>query len=100
MIEWSLEIIEFIKGVPRKKQRVAGYVCRFPFRTFRYGEMILGNMELYHGKLRAIDSEGKITLPDVLRDDYQKYFLEGVERWSYMKFPYLKEVGAKKVGTA
>jgi NAD-reducing hydrogenase large subunit len=37
-----------------------------------------------------------VTLPDVSTDDYQKYFLEGVERWSYMKFPYLKELGREK----
>jgi NAD-reducing hydrogenase large subunit len=55
-----------------------------------------GNLELYHGKLRAIDSKGTVTLPDVSTQDYQKYFLEGVERWSYMKFPYLKEVGREK----
>jgi NAD-reducing hydrogenase large subunit len=53
-------------------------------------------MELYHGKLRAVDSTGSITLPDVSTNDYQNYFLEGVERWSYMKFPYLKEIGREK----
>jgi NAD-reducing hydrogenase large subunit len=95
MIEWSLEIIEFIKGYHEKNR-----VLLDTFAAFPSGHLGMvddsGNLELYHGKLRAIDSEGKITLPDVTTDDYQKYFLEGVERWSYMKFPYLKEVGREK----
>lgn len=95
MIEWSQEIIEFIKGYHEKNS-----VLLDTFAAFPSGHMGMvdnhGNMELYHGKLRAIDSIGNITLPDVPTDDYQQYFLEGVERWSYMKFPYLKEIGREK----
>lgn len=95
MIEWSQEIIEFIKGYHEKNR-----VLLDTFAAFPSGHLGMvddhGNMELYHGKLRAIDSAGKITLPDVSTNDYQKYFLEGVERWSYMKFPYLKEIGREK----
>jgi NAD-reducing hydrogenase large subunit len=43
--------------------------------------------------IRAIDSTGNITLADIATDDYQQYFTEGVERWSYMKFPYLTNLG-------
>jgi len=95
MIEWSQEIIEFIKGYHEKNR-----VLLYTFAAFPSGHLGMvdnfGNMELYHGKLRAIDSAGNITLPDVSTDEYQKYFLEGVERWSYMKFPYLKEIGREK----
>jgi len=55
-----------------------------------------GAMELYHGSLRAMDSEGNITLNDAATDDYLEYFSEAVEKWSYMKFPYLKKVGREK----
>jgi NAD-reducing hydrogenase large subunit len=95
MIEWSRDIIEFIKTYYEKNR-----VWLDTFATFPSGHMGMvndqGNLELYHGKLRAIDSTGNITLPDVSTNDYQKYFLEGVERWSYMKFPYLKELGREK----
>jgi NAD-reducing hydrogenase large subunit len=57
-----------------------------------------GALELYDGKLRAIDSEGNITLDDISTDDYDEYFSEAVERWSYMKFPYLKNIGREKAG--
>jgi NAD-reducing hydrogenase large subunit len=95
MIEWSLEIIDFIKAYHEKNRFMLD-----TFATFPSGHLGMvddrGNMELYHGKLRAIDSNGDITLPNVSTNDYQKYFLEGVERWSYMKFPYLKEIGREK----
>jgi NAD-reducing hydrogenase large subunit len=92
MIEWSQEIIEFMKGYHEKHRTLLDTFAAFPSGHLGMVDDA-GNMELYHGKLRAIDSTGKITLPDVSTDEYQKYFLEGVERWSYMKFPYLKEVG-------
>lgn len=92
MIEWSQEILEFMKGYHEKHRTLLDTFAAFPSGHLGMVDDA-GNMELYHGKLRAIDSTGKITLPDVSTDEYQKYFLEGVERWSYMKFPYLKEVG-------
>jgi len=95
MIEWSQEIIEFIKGYHEKNRSMLDTFAMFPSGHLGMVDNS-GNLELYHGKLRAIDSIGNITLPDVSTNDYQKYFLEGVERWSYMKFPYLKEVGREK----
>ena len=55
-----------------------------------------GGLELYDGKLRAIDSEGNITLDDISTDLYEDYFSEAVAQWSYMKFPYLKKIGREK----
>lgn len=92
MLEWSLEILLFIKNYHEQHRELMD-----TFATFPSGHLGMvddaGNLELYHGKLRAIDSTGKITLPDVNTNDYERYFREGVERWSYMKFPYLKELG-------
>lgn len=92
MIEWSQEIIEFMKAYHDKNRTLLDNFAAFPSGHLGMVDDY-GNLELYHGKLRAIDADGKITLPDVSTDDYQTYFLEGVERWSYMKFPYLKELG-------
>jgi NAD-reducing hydrogenase large subunit len=95
MIGWSQEIIEFIKGYHEKNRVLLDTFAAFPSGHLGMVDSH-GNMELYDGKLRAIDSVGNITLPDISTNDYQKYFLEGVERWSYMKFPYLKEIGREK----
>jgi NAD-reducing hydrogenase large subunit len=92
MIEWSQEVLAFMKDYHEKNKAWMDTFAAFPSGHLGMVDDH-GDLELYHGKLRAIDSKGNITLPDVSTQDYQKYFLEGVERWSYMKFPYLKEVG-------
>jgi NAD-reducing hydrogenase large subunit len=43
--------------------------------------------------LRAKDKDGKMILHDVDYQDYLKYIDEEVRSWSYMKFPFLKEIG-------
>ncbi|MDH3789968.1 MAG: nickel-dependent hydrogenase large subunit, partial [Xanthomonadales bacterium] len=52
-----------------------------------------GALEFYDGRMRAIDTHGELTLHDVHNDQYLKYFGEGVEKWSYMKFPFLRHLG-------
>ncbi len=92
MIKWSLEMVEFIKSYHDKNFEWLDSFAKFPS-----GHLGLvtdtGTLELYDGRMRAIDSAGNIALNDVHCDDYIKYFTEGVEKWSYMKFPYLKHLG-------
>ncbi|MBS1976721.1 MAG: Ni/Fe hydrogenase subunit alpha [Bacteroidetes bacterium] len=95
MIDWSKEIINFMKGYHEKNRQLMDSFAAFPSGHLGMVDDS-GNMELYHGKLRAINADGEVTLPDVSTNDYQKYFSEAVERWSYMKFPYLKEIGREK----
>jgi F420-non-reducing hydrogenase large subunit len=51
-----------------------------------------GSMDLYHGKLRMMQSDGSYEDFDV--KDYTTYIAEHVEPWSYLKFPYMKKAGA------
>ena len=92
MLEWSQEIVDFIKAYHDKHFHWLDTFANYPS-----GHLGLvskdGALELYDGRLRAIDSEGNITLNDIPNDDYIKYFTEGVEKWSYMKFPYLTHIG-------
>lgn len=95
MIEWSQEVLAFIKNYHEQN---AGWLD--PFAAYPSGHMGLvnadGALELYHGKLRAIDDKGNITLKDVIDEHYRRYFSEGVERWTYLKFPYLTHLGRDK----
>jgi len=52
-----------------------------------------GALDLYHGVIRAVDTEGKKILHDVDYQNYLKYIDEEVRSWRYMKFPYLKQIG-------
>ena len=94
MIEWSQGVVAFIKDYHDKH-----FSWLDSFASYPSGHLGLvdqnGALELYDGRMRAIDSQGDITLNDVHSDQYLKYFGEGVEKWSYMKFPFLRHLGRK-----
>jgi NAD-reducing hydrogenase large subunit len=92
MIKWSKDVVGFIKDYHDKH-----FSWLDSFASYPSGHLGLvggdGALELYDGKMRAIDSRGEITLNDVDSKNYLKYFGEGVEKWSYMKFPFLRHLG-------
>ncbi|MBL0154158.1 MAG: Ni/Fe hydrogenase subunit alpha [Chitinophagaceae bacterium] len=92
MIEWSQEMVNFMRDYHIKNRKFLDEFAAFPSGHLGMVDAN-GGLELYDGKLRAISSDGKITLPDINTSDYQDYFSEAVAQWSYMKFPYLKQVG-------
>ena len=51
------------------------------------------NLELYDGKLRLIDHEGKVLENQFNPSDYLDIIAEHVEDWSYLKFPFYKKMG-------
>ena len=92
MIAWSKEMVEFIKKYHSEHSYWLDTFAEYPSGHL---SMIApdGTLDLYHGSLRAIDALGQRTLPDIETDDYHNYFDEAVEKWSYMKFPYLSDIG-------
>ncbi|MEA2069283.1 MAG: Ni/Fe hydrogenase subunit alpha [Verrucomicrobiota bacterium] len=52
-----------------------------------------GAMDLYHGNLRAITHKGKKIFDQVDYQGYFKYIAEEVKPWSYMKFPFISDIG-------
>ena len=101
MIEWSQEIVDFIKDYHDKNYQWLDRFANYPSGHLGMVKQD-GALELYDGRLRAIDAQGHIILNDVPTDDYTRYFTEAVEKWSYMKFPYLadrgRETGWNRVG--
>ncbi len=51
-----------------------------------------GNVDYYHGKMRIIDKD-KTIVAEMDYHDYLDHFSEATEEWSYMKFPFLKDLG-------
>jgi NAD-reducing hydrogenase large subunit len=94
-IDWVEEVIDFLLDYFKKnKSEIAS------FSDFASNHLSLvgddGMMDLYHGKLRAVDSRGKIILNDVDYREYQDYFKEDVKEWTYLKFPYLSKYGSEQ----
>jgi NAD-reducing hydrogenase large subunit len=52
-----------------------------------------GAMDLYHGNLRAIDASGRKIFDQVDYQNYLDYIREEVKPWSYMKFPFIRQLG-------
>ena len=96
MINWSSEIIQFLKGYHGANRKWLDEFADYPSGHLGLVNKENGFLELYDGNLRALDANGKVILNDVPNDDYLQYFNEGVEKWSYLKFPYLKELGKEK----
>ncbi len=94
MIEWSHAALAFFHDYHAKNKDIIDGFVEFPSS---YLSLVRkdGALDIYHGVLRAIDSEGKKILHDVDYQEYYKYIDEEVRSWSYMKFPYLKELGKK-----
>lgn len=55
-----------------------------------------GRMDLYDGKLRAIDDQGNVIFTGVDVTQYRDYIIEEVRPWSYMKFPHISSLGRDK----
>jgi NAD-reducing hydrogenase large subunit len=52
-----------------------------------------GGLEMYEGKLRMVDQNGKVVADQLDPKKYLEFIGEAAEPWSYMKFPYYKPVG-------
>ena len=93
MIEWSIEVLAFMKIYHSKNKKWLNEFADYPSGHLGLVDKNNSLLELYDGNLRAIDAFGNITLDDISNNNYQEYFYEGVEKWSYLKFPYIKHLG-------
>ncbi len=95
MVNWALETLQLIRDYHLENQEWTD-----TFAVYPSGHMGLvgpaGELELYEGRLRAIDAAGGRTLDDVKPQHYRRYFGEGVEEWSYLKFPFLIHLGRER----
>jgi len=95
MVEWSLGALKIAKDYTMENLEMAK-----PFGSFDSNHLSLiredGAMDLYHGGLRAIDSEGNKIFDHVDYSSYLDYIAEEVRPWSYMKFPFIKSLGTEK----
>jgi len=62
------------------------------FDTSYMGLVKNGNLELYDGEIRLKGPRGRVT-DQFSSDEYYKYIGEHVESWSYLKFPFYRNLG-------
>ncbi len=95
MVTWAKAAIDFFKDYYKKHKDFIDNFSKFPSNHLSLVRKD-GGLDLYHGVLRAVDENGKKILNDVDYQDYLEYIREEVRSWSYMKFPYLKQLGPEK----
>jgi NAD-reducing hydrogenase large subunit len=95
MLEWSVGVLEFFKDYYQKNKSFIDGFATFPSNHLSLVRKD-GALDLYHGVLRAVDSEGNKIIDDVDYQQYNDYIEEEVRSWSYMKFPYIKSLGKDK----
>lgn len=96
MINWTREIIDFLKDYHDANSSWLDTFAEYDSGHLGLVNKENGFLELYDGNLRALDANGKVLLNDIPDTEYIQYFNEGVEKWSYLKFPYLKDLGREK----
>jgi len=92
MIEWAQSALDFFKNYYAANKDFVDNFAQFPSNHMSLVRSD-GALDLYHGRLRAVDAGGKKILHDIDYQEYTNYIEEEVRSWSYMKFPYLKEYG-------
>ena len=102
MIAWGLGAVNLIKKVYLDQK---DYHSEFALISSSMMSLIGnkdGAFELYDGKLRATDANGKMIFDGIDNNHYSDYIHEEVKSWSYMKFPFIvsegKEDGWYRVG--
>ena len=67
----------------------------FTHKTYYMGTVDKNNqINFYDGMIRVVGPDGK-EFVKYHPEDYAKHIAEHVEPWSYLKFPYLKDIGWK-----
>ena len=67
----------------------------FTDATYSMGMVDENNLvNFYEGKIRVVDPDGT-EFVKYAAQDYREHIAEHVEPWTYLKFPYLKDVGWK-----
>lgn len=95
MVSWAQDAIEFFKHYYSANKEMVDGFAHFPSNHLSLVRKD-GALDLYHGVLRAVDTDGNKILNDVDYQEYTNYIEEEVRSWSYMKFPYLKHIGKEK----
>jgi NAD-reducing hydrogenase large subunit len=94
MLAWAQDAVDIAKQL--HAQNPALYNS---FGSFRSKLMSLvradGAMDLFDGVLRVRDADGRILFDQVDDQRYLELIEEEVRPWSYMKFPYLRSLGAQ-----
>jgi NAD-reducing hydrogenase large subunit len=91
MVGYTLEAIAIAKNILGADPALARTFASFPSA---YMGMVDedGGLQLYDGEIRVTDATGK-RVAQFKPEDYREHIAEHVEPWSFLKFPFYREMG-------
>ena len=92
MLKWAQSALDLCKKYTRENLGKLAAFGSFPSNHLSLVRAD-GAMDLYDGCLRAIDANGGKIMDKVAPQDYIHHIREEVRSWSYMKFPFIKQLG-------
>lgn len=95
MIEWGAAAVELIKRIYLEQLDYHQAFARIDSHMLGLVNPE-GALELYDGGIRAKDISGNLIHDHLPCDKYYEYIQEEVRSWSYMKFPFLKQLGTEE----
>jgi NAD-reducing hydrogenase large subunit len=94
IVGWSRDAVRLIKELHAQSPALYNSfgMCRSNTMSMVNAD---GDLDFYHGSLRARDANGGILFDGVDYRDYSQHIQEEVKPWSYMKFPFLAAYGKR-----
>lgn len=93
MEAWALDAVEMARDY---RMRHKDFIEGFGKTPSSYMSLVResdGALDLYDGNLRAIDSLGGTIFDQLDCANYHDVLVEDVRSWSYMKFPFIRDLG-------
>jgi NAD-reducing hydrogenase large subunit len=93
MLTWAQDALALARGYVEEHAALVAGFGSYPsshMSLVREGD---GAFDLYHGRLRALDAGGAPIFDMVDYRRYHELLVEDVRPWSYMKFPFIKDIG-------
>lgn len=95
MIQWSRDAVHLARRLHETNGSLYDEFGLFRSHLFSIVRAD-GALDLYDGSLRLRDARGQIVLDHLPCADYATHITEEVKPWSYMKFPFITELGAAR----
>jgi len=95
IIEWSQNAVNLLSELHQSKSDFYDNFGNVPASMLNLVGAN-GEMDLYHGKISAVDQKGQSIFTPFDYNNYLDYLVEDVKSWSYMKFVSLNHNGDDK----
>ncbi len=95
MLQWAQDSVDIAKQLHAKNPALYNSFANFQSNLLSLVRAD-GAMDLYDGVLRVRDAAGKILFDGIEDQRYLDLIKEEVRPWSYMKFPFLRSLGAEQ----